>query len=175
MELATARLRLRHWRDSDFEPFAAMNADLRVMEHFRGTLSSEQSDTMAERCMARLAAQGWGLWAVEVAESGRFIGFAGLDSPAWQAHFTPCIEIGWRLAREAWGHGYATEAAREALRYGFEEAGFAEIVSFTAIRNTRSIAVMERLGMRRDGEFDHPRIEEGSPLRRHVLYRRGRD
>lgn len=174
MDLLTPRLRLRQWRDSDLAPFAAMNADPRVMEHFPGTLSRERSDAMAEGCRAWIDSRGWGLWAVEIVESGRFIGFAGLASPAWQAHFTPCIEIGWRLAHEAWGHGYATEAAREALRYGLEDAGFAEIVSFTSVRNTRSIAVMERLGMRRDGEFDHPRIAEGSPLRRHVLYRRGR-
>lgn len=171
MILTTARLRLRSWRESDHEPFAAMNADERVMEHFPRPLDRGQSDAMAARASAHLDSRGWGLWAVETRDSGRFIGFAGLAAPAWQAQFTPCIEVGWRLAIDAWGHGYATEAAREAVHFGFDEAGLAEIVSFTSLANTRSIAVMERLGMRRDGEFDHPMIAEGHRLRRHVLYR----
>jgi RimJ/RimL family protein N-acetyltransferase len=172
--LATARLRLRPWRESDLEPFAAMNADPRVMEHFPALLAREESDALAGRIIARMQAQGWGLWAVEVAGGEPFIGFTGLAIPSFEAHFTPCTEVGWRLKRDAWGHGYATEAARAALDFGFGELGLAEIVSFTAVANTRSAAVMERLGMRRDGEFDHPRLPGDSPVRRHVLYRLSR-
>ncbi len=171
MVLVTPRLRLRPWRESDLEPFAAMNADARVMEHFPGLLTRAESDAMAGRANAHIASKGWGLWAVELIAGERLIGFAGLAALSWQAHFTPCIEAGWRLAARAWGMGYATEAARETIRYGFEQAEIAEIVSFTALVNVRSIAVMERLGMLRDGEFDHPQIAEGHRLRRHVLYR----
>ena len=171
MVLVTPRLRLRPWRESDLEPFAAMNADARVMAHFPKPLARAESDAMAERAQASLASRGWGLWAMELAGEERFIGFAGLAVPSWQAHFTPCVEIGWRLCAEAWGKGYATEAARAALRYGFEKVGLAEIVSYTSLANARSIAVMERLGMHRDGEFDHPMIAEGHRLRRHLLYR----
>lgn len=171
MILTTARLRLRPWRESDFEPFAAMNADPAVMEHFPALQTREESDASARRAQARIEASGWGFWAVEVAGGEPFIGFTGLSVPAFEAHFTPCTEIGWRLAKSAWGHGYATEAARAALAFGFGELGLAEIVSFTATTNRRSMAVMERLGMRRDGEFDHPRIAQDSPVRRHVLYR----
>ena len=171
MILSTARLHLRPWRESDLAPFAALNADARVMEHFPARLSREQSDAMAARIMAKLDSQGWGLWAVEVVGGEPFIGFTGLAVPSFEAHFTPCTEVGWRLAHSAWGKGYATEAARAALAFGFDELRLAEIVSFTAVSNKRSAAVMERLGMRRDGEFIHPNLAEGSPLRRHVLYR----
>jgi len=169
--LSTQRLRLRPWRETDLEPFAALNADPRVMEHFPSVRTREESDTEAGRIMAGLETRGWGFWAVEVVGGEPFIGCTGLSVPKFEAHFTPCTEVGWRLARSAWGHGYATEAARAALAFGFGELGLREIVSFTAVGNTRSQAVMERLGMRRDGEFDHPRIAEGSPVRTHVLYR----
>lgn len=175
MILTTSRLRLRPWRESDLAPFAAMNADDRVMEHFLRPLDRAESDALAARANAHLATKGWGLWAVEVTDDGRFIGFAGLAVPSWQSHFTPCVEVGWRLSRESWGKGYATEAGRAAIRHGFGGAGLVEIVSFTSLANTRSIAVMERLGMRRDGEFDHPGIAEGHRLRRHVLFRVSRD
>lgn len=171
MILSTARLRLRPWRESDFEPFAVMNADALVMEHLSGLKSREESDAMAARIMAKLESRGWGLWAVEVVGGAPFIGFTGLAVPDFEAHFTPCTEVGWRLARDAWGRGYATEAAKAALAFGFDALGLAQIVSFTALTNKRSAAVMERLGMRRDGEFDHPRFAEGDPIRRHVLYR----
>jgi ribosomal-protein-alanine N-acetyltransferase len=171
MILATPRLRLRPWRESDLEPFAALNADPRVMEHFPSPLARGESDAVAGRIMEAMQSQGWGLWALEVVGGEPFIGFTGLAVPGFEAHFTPCTEVGWRLARSAWGHGYATEAARAALAFGFGELGLAEIVSFTTAANTRSAAVMERLGMERDGEFDHPRLPEGSPVRRHVLYR----
>ncbi len=174
MILDTERLRLRPWRETDLAPFAAMNADPAVMEHFPSIPTREESDAMAARIMARMREQGWGLWALEVKGGEPFIGFTGLAVPTFEAHFTPCTEVGWRLARSAWGKGYATEAARAALAFAFGELGLEEIVSFTAATNRRSMAVMERLGMRRDGEFEHPRIAEGSPVRRHVLYRLAR-
>ena len=173
MLLTTPRLRLRPWRESDLAPFAAMNADPLVMEHFAAPLSGQESDAYARRMQAAIEERGWGNWALEEIGGEPFVGFAGLSVPSFEAHFTPCTEIGWRLARSAWGRGYATEAARAALAFGFGELGHEEIVSFTALTNRRSMAVMERLGMRRDGEFDHPRISEGCPLRRHVLYRVG--
>lgn len=171
--LRTERLVLRRWRPADREPFAALNADPEVMEHFPDPLTREQSDALADVIEARFEEQGFGLWALEVAGSGRFIGFAGLSVPRFEAHFTPAVEIGWRLARSAWGRGYATEAAGRALVHAFEEAGLAEVVSFTTVGNLRSQAVMWRIGMRHDpgGDFDHPAIAEGHPLRRHVLWR----
>ncbi|MEW9528193.1 GNAT family N-acetyltransferase [Microbispora sp. NPDC049125] len=170
-EIATERLVLRRWRHGDRQPFAALNADPAVMEHFPSTLSRAESDALAGRIEAAFAERGFGLWAVEA--GGAFIGFTGLNVPRFTAHFTPCVEIGWRLARPAWGHGYATEAARAALAYGFGELGLAEIVSFTSVTNVRSQAVMRRIGMTRDpqDDFDHPALDEDSPLRRHVLYR----
>jgi RimJ/RimL family protein N-acetyltransferase len=170
--LATQRLLLRGWREEDLEPFAALNADPRVMEHFPSTMTREQSDAFVlEHIVPHFAERGFGLWAVEAPSVAPFTGFVGLNVPTFEAHFTPCVEIGWRLASAFWGKGYATEAARLALAFGFEEAGLDEIVSFTVPANRRSVAVMERLGMGFDGEFDHPRLAEGHPLRRHVLYR----
>ncbi|MBX6381395.1 MAG: GNAT family N-acetyltransferase [Microbispora sp.] len=169
--IKTQRLVLRRWREEDKEPFAAMNADPVVMEHFPAPLTREESDTLAERADALFDEHGFGLWAVEA--DGEFIGFTGLSVPRFTAHFTPCVEIGWRLARSAWGRGYATEAARAALEDGFARAGLTEAVSFTAVTNVRSQAVMRRLGMTRDpaDDFDHPALPEGHRLRRHVLYR----
>lgn len=178
-ELHTSRLLLRAWRPADREPFAALNADPAVMEHFPATLDREQSDALADTIEARFAMHGWGLWAVEVKASGEFAGFVGL-APITAGRFpfrADGPEVGWRLARRFWGAGYATEAAREALRHGFEVVGAREIVSFTATTNQRSQAVMRRLGMGRDPreDFDHPSLPERHPLRRHVLYRLGRD
>ncbi|HUY24415.1 MAG TPA: GNAT family N-acetyltransferase [Candidatus Saccharimonadales bacterium] len=172
-ELQSARLRLRDWRSADLPLFAALNADSRVMEHFPQVLSREQSDLLAERIVSQLRSQGWGLWAAEVAATDTFIGFVGLNRPLFQAHFTPAVEVGWRLAHQYWGCGYATEAARAALGFGFESLGLPEIVSFTNVDNQRSRRVMEKLGMRhqREDDFDHPSISEGHRLRRHVLYR----
>jgi RimJ/RimL family protein N-acetyltransferase len=170
--LATERLLLRGWREEDLEPFAALNADPRVMEHFPSRMTREESDAFVlERILPHFAERGFGLWAVEARGVAPFVGFVGLNVPSFDAHFTPCVEIGWRLSASSWGKGYATEAARAAIAYGFEEAGLDEIVSFTVPANRRSVAVMERLGMRFDGEFDHPRLPEEHPLRRHVLYR----
>lgn len=174
--IETPRLRMRGWVAADREPFAAMNADPRVMEFFPEPLGRAGSDALAARADAHLAERGWGLWAIEVAEgddAGRFAGFVGLAVPAWEAEFTPCVEIGWRLASWAWGRGYASEAARAALRVAFDELALPEVVSFTAVANERSRAVMRRIGMTRDpdGDFEHPRIAAGHPLARSVLYR----
>jgi RimJ/RimL family protein N-acetyltransferase len=173
VELRTKRLRLRRWCLGDAVAFAAMNADPHVMEHFPAPLSRAESAFMLEQIEAGFERNGFGIWALELADSGTFIGFTGLSVVPFAAHFTPAVEVGWRLAEPAWGHGYATEAARAALGYGFGPAGLAEIVSFTAVSNTRSAAVMRRLGMHRDhaGDFDHPLLELDHPLRRHVLYR----
>jgi RimJ/RimL family protein N-acetyltransferase len=173
IELGTERLVLRHWRAGDREPFAALNADPEVAEYLGGPLSREQSDVLVERIESGFVRHGFGLWAVELCASGEFIGFAGLARPPFEAHFTPAVEVGWRLARTAWGNGYATEAGQAALAFGFDRAGLSEIVSMTAVGNKRSRAVMERLGMTRDpaDDFDHPNVAVGSPLRRHVLYR----
>ena len=163
---------LRGWRESDLEPFAALNADPVVMEHFPSTITRARSDSIVlERVLPMFAEHGFGWWAVDVPGVAPFVGFVGLQEPSFDAWFTPCVEVGWRLSREHWGHGYATEAARAALTHGFDVVGLDEIVSFTVPANVRSRAVMERLGMRYDGEFEHPRLAEGSPLRTHVLYR----
>jgi ribosomal-protein-alanine N-acetyltransferase len=173
MELRTERLLLRRWRDGDREPFAVLNADAEVMRHFPAVLDRGLSDRMVEVIEAGFDLNGYGLWALEVRDTGEFIGFTGLQWIPFEAHFTPALEVGWRLARPAWGHGYATEAAREAVRFAFAEAGIAELVSMTVPANVRSQAVMRRLGMVRDpaDDFDHPRLPAGHPMRPHVLYR----
>jgi RimJ/RimL family protein N-acetyltransferase len=171
--LRTHRLLLRQWRDADLEPFARLNADPEVMAHFPAPLSRPESDAQAARIRASFDDSDFGLWAVEVPGVTPFAGVAGLAVPRFEAAFTPCVEIGWRLARPHWGRGYAIEAAAAAVAYGFEEVGLDEIVSFTVPANDRSRRVMERLGMRRDPaeDFDHPRLPPGHPLARHVLYR----
>lgn len=173
IEPTTERLLLRRWRDADREPFAALNADPEVMEHFPAPLSREASDAVVDRSVAAMSEQPWGLWALEVRISGQFIGFTGLAVPRFDAAFTPCVEIGWRLTRAAWGQGYAAEAARAALATAYGPAGLTEVVSFTAQGNVRSRRVMERLGMSHDpaDDFDHPLLPTGHRLRRHVLYR----
>ena len=172
-ELATERLLLRRWRDEDREPFAALNVDPIVMEHFPALLSRSESDAFVDRIEEKFDANGYGLWAVEVRGSDKFIGFVGLNPVPFEAHFTPALEVGWRLARSAWGCGYATEGGKAALQFAFENVGVREIVSFTSTTNVRSQAVMQRLGMTRDpsDDFDHPHLAEGDRLRRHVLYR----
>ncbi|SDQ32435.1 Protein N-acetyltransferase, RimJ/RimL family [Thermostaphylospora chromogena] len=169
----TERLIMRRWREEDREPFAAMNADPEVMEHFPAPLTREQSDAMIDRIERAFDEQGYGLWALEEKATGRFIGFTGLVWQRFEAPFTPALEVGWRLARHAWGRGYATEAGRRAIEEGFARTEVDEIVSITAVGNVRSRAVMERLGLTRDpaDDFDHPLIPEGHPLRPHVLYR----
>ncbi len=172
-ELRTERLLLRRWRDSDRAPFARLNGDPVVMEHFPSRLTAAESDVLADLLDLGLARREYGLWAVEVIGGAPFIGFVGLSSPTWEAAFTPCVEVGWRLDRPHWGRGYASEAAREVLRYAFETLGLDEVVSFTTLANSRSLAVMERIGMTRDPamDFDHPSIERGHPQRRHLLCR----
>ena len=150
-----------------------MNADARVMEFFPSVLNRQESDALVARACEHFARHGFGPWAVELKYGGAFVGFIGLMVPRFEAHFTPCVEIGWRLGFEYWGRGLATEGARSVLDYGLGELGLGEIVSFTSERNLRSRLVMERLGMTYDAadDFDHPGLPEGSPLRRHVLYR----
>lgn len=153
-----------------------MNADPEVMRFFPRLLTRRQSDQMLDRIRRGFRERGFGLSAVSVTSGPRFIGFVGLSVPTFEAAFLPCVEIGWRLVRTAWGNGYATEAAREALRFGFEDLGLKEVVSFTTVSNVASRRVMERLGMERDvaGDFAHPRVPVGDPLRTHVLYRLSR-
>ena len=177
IEVATPRLCLRQWRDADRAPFAALNADPAVMRYFAGVIGREASDRSIDVWRAELAERGWSNWAVERVRTGEFIGFVGLSVPRRaELPFMPCVEVGWRLARAFWRHGYATEAARAALRVGFERLGLPEIVSFTSLINLPSRAVMERIGMIDSGEdFDHPALPEGSELRRHCLYRISRE
>jgi RimJ/RimL family protein N-acetyltransferase len=171
--IVTDRLRLRAWRESDREAFARMNADPRVMEFFPSVVSREASDALADRVEKHFQKHGFGPWAVELIETGEFIGFTGLSIPNFEAPFMPAVEIGWRLSAEHWGCGFATEAAGASMQYGFGELRLDEIVSFTVPANVRSRRVMEKIGMTRDAadDFDHPKLVEGHPLRRHVLYR----
>jgi RimJ/RimL family protein N-acetyltransferase len=199
MVLSTERLILREWRDEDLAAFAWLNDDPAVMEFMPRRLNRDESDAFAARIRTDMERRGWGLWAVEVRgpasgavvtevaaapvspEAGAptaitaapFIGYVGLSVPSFDAHFTPCVEIGWRLAKEHWGHGYASEAAAACLRFAFETLNLKQIVAFTVPLNRRSMRVMERIGMTRDraGDFEHPRLAPGHPLRSHVLYR----
>jgi RimJ/RimL family protein N-acetyltransferase len=171
--LETERLRLRNWHPSDREPFAQLNDDPRVMEFFPKRLTREESDAMIGRIEDHFRSKGFGLYAAELRSDGRFIGYVGLHTPTFETHFTPCVEIGWRLASDVWGQGFATEGARAVVHYAFYELGLDEIVSFTVPANYRSIRVMQKLGMTHDmaGDFEHPNLPVGHPLRRHVLYR----
>jgi RimJ/RimL family protein N-acetyltransferase len=173
MTLTTERLLLRRWRDTDRAPFAALNADPRVMEFFPSCLDRAESDASADRIEAHFARHGFGLWAVELPGVAPFIGFIGLSIPRFQSHFTPCVEIGYRLACEYWGKGYASEGGKRVLDHGFNQLQLTEIVSFTPRVNLRSCAVMERIGLQRDlsGDFEHPALPENHWLRPHVLYR----
>jgi RimJ/RimL family protein N-acetyltransferase len=172
IEFDTRRLRLRQWRDADRAPFAAMCADPRVMEFLPAPLDRAASDAWVDRLHERIERQGWGQWAVELVKSGRFIGLIGLRAYADEFPFAPCVEIGWRLAPDFWGRGYASEGARACCALGFRLLDLDEIVSFTALPNQRSRAVMERLGMRlAPGTFPHPSMAADSPLREHCLYR----
>jgi RimJ/RimL family protein N-acetyltransferase len=173
--LRTERLVMRRWQDSDREPFAALNADPYTMRFFPGTLGRAESDVMIDRFEERFEAQGFGLWALEVAHSGQFIGFTGLNPLPGDVPGAGGMEAGWRLARPAWHHGYATEAARAALDVAFGRLKMAEIYSMTAVLNEPSLAVMRRLGLTELTRWDHPRIPENSPLRPHVTYRLGRN
>lgn len=176
IERDTPRLCLRQWLPEDRAPFAALNADPRVMAFFPEPLDRARSDAMADRFERLIAQLGWGLWAVETKEEERFIGFVGLHVSGDALPFFPCVEIGWRLAYDHWGRGYATEAARAALRVGFDDIGLSEIVSFAALCNARSRAVMARIGLRDTGiTFPHPDVPAQSRLREHCLYRLSRE
>ncbi|HSV58292.1 MAG TPA: GNAT family N-acetyltransferase [Variovorax sp.] len=178
IEVRTERLHLRQWRDSDREPYAALNADPLVMRFFPGLMSREASDRDIDAWQAALEDRGWSNWAVESRKTGSFIGFIGLSVPRRALPFMPCVELGYRLAREHWGKGHATEGAKAALRVGLERLMLPEIVSFTALVNLPSRAVMEHVGMSNANEdFDHPNpaLPEGSTLKRHCLYRLSRE
>lgn len=172
--MQTARLLLRRWHSGDRAPFARINADPRVMEFFPALLPREQSDTLMDRSETHFEQHGYGPWAVELLSTGQFIGYIGLVVPSFRAHFTPCVEVGWRLDADHWGQGLATEGAHAVIHHAFTELNLPEIVSFTSPANLRSIRVMEKLGLTRnpDDDFDHPNLPEGHPLRRHVLYRK---
>ncbi len=176
MEIETHRLVLRRWTSADLEPFAALNADPRVMQFFPATLSCAETELMIAAIEKRFAQHGFGLWATELKKTKSFIGFVGLSVPTYPLPFSPCVEIGWRLAFDHWGKGYAQEGASAVLTFGFETIHLLEIVSFTAVDNLRSRHVMERIGMTHDerDDFDHPNLPEKHPLRRHVLYRKAK-
>ena len=176
MVIETDRLILRQWKSSDVEPFVSLNADSRVMEFFPATLSRAETEAMIATAEERISRDGFGLWAAEVKGTKVFIGFIGLSVLGYPLPFSPCVEVGWRLAFDYWGRGYAQEGARAALAFGFDKLGLEEIVSFTSVSNLRSRHVMDRIGMTYDvqGDFDHPKLPEHHPLKRHVLYRKVR-
>jgi RimJ/RimL family protein N-acetyltransferase len=171
--IETERLFLRQWRPSDLEPFSQLTADPQVMEFFPSTLTRIESDHLAHRISSAIAKRGWGLFAAERKQDRCFIGFIGLSIPDFTASFTPCVEIGWRLSRHAWGRGFATEGAAATLRYAFETLHLPEVLSFAVTANTRSRRVMEKIGMHHDpsDDFEWPGLPPGHPRRRHVLYR----
>jgi RimJ/RimL family protein N-acetyltransferase len=168
--LETSRLILRQWREADVDSFAEMNADPRVMRYFPSTLPREHSVQMVGRIKTHFDEYGFGLWAVEVKDQTPFAGFIGLSVPQFSAYFTPCVEIGWRLAVPFWNQGYASEGAQAALEFGFTQCNLKEIVSFTVPANVASRRVMEKIGMTYIDNFDHPALPDGDPLKRHVLY-----
>lgn len=171
IELETERLKLRAWQESDLQPFAELNADKDVMHYFPSVLTREQSDNLADKFQQLILDHGWGFWAVELKATGQFIGFTGLNIQPEQFIFSPCVEIGWRFAKQYWHQGYATEAAKACLKFAFETLQLKEVVSFTAVHNTASEHVMQRLGMQAMFEFNHPALTQESPLSRHILYK----
>jgi len=172
-KLETDRLILRQWRDQDIAPFSDLNADPIVMEHFPKVATRAETEAYVAKFRRHFDQNKFGLWATEIKESGQFIGFIGLQIPPFEASFMPAVEIGWRLAKEHWGKGYAPEGACEILRDSFERIGLKEVISMTATTNLKSMRVMEKIGMTRDPaeDFDHPMIAKGDRLQRHVLYR----
>jgi RimJ/RimL family protein N-acetyltransferase len=175
--LTTARLELRPWRDSDREPFAALNADPEVMRFMPERLERAASDALLDAVQQGLAARGWGVWALARRDGGEFLGYVGLSRVTFSVPFAPCLEVLWRLKRSSWGHGYATEGTRRCLEYAFGTLAAEELYAFTVPANLRSRAVMERLGMCHlpAGDFEHPRLPPAHPLRPHVLYRISRE
>lgn len=173
MQLETERLILRRWQDSDLEPFSAITADTEVRRYYPSTLTKGETKSLVERIESHFAREGFGLWALVLKSSGEFIGYTGLSKPTFEAHFMPCVEIGWQISRKHWGKGYAPEAARKSLEDGFVRLKLEEIVSFTTTLNAQSIRVMEKLGMQRNpaDDYEHPMLPDGHPLKPHVLYR----
>ncbi|KTD25721.1 acetyltransferase [Legionella lansingensis] len=171
--LSTERIVIREWQDSDLLPFALMNADSKVMKYFPARLTEQETRAMVERIQAHIQRHGFGLWAAELKATKEFIGFIGLNVPSFTAHFTPCVEIGWRLARSFWGQGLATEGGKAVLDYAFDKLHVQEIVSFTSERNKRSQRVMQKIGLSHDkkDDFHHPNLPIEHPLSWHVLYR----
>lgn len=169
--IRTERLILRQWDQEDIQPFSQMCSDKDVMEFFPKLLTAEESYTMGRRIQSLIAELGWGFWAVELPGQSKFIGFVGLHTPKESMPFSPCVEVGWRLAKPYWGMGYATEAAKASLRYAFTHLGLEEVVSFTTAHNMRSQAVMKKIGMSYDCNFKHPDLESSHPLCEHVLYK----
>ncbi len=171
----TPRLLLRQWKDSDREVFFEMSSDPRVMDHFPSPLSRSESDAVADKIIRLINERGWGFWALEEKSSARFLGLTGLNIPIPELPFSPCVEIGWRLMFSAWGKGFASEAAAKALEVAFEKTKLEEVVAFATVGNLRSHKVMERLGMKKDYEFEHPGLDSESPHRKHILYRISKD
>lgn len=169
--IKTPRLGLRNWQPSDLEPFAEMNSDEAVMEYFPKTLSKEESLDLYNRLKEHFEKHGYTYFAAETISDKKFIGFIGLAYQTYEAHFTPCVDIGWRLRREAWGKGYATEGAKACLDFGFNKIKLEEIYSVTPLPNLKSVNVMKKIGMKKVGEFGHPNIEEGHPLKVCNLFR----
>ena len=169
--IETPRLILRQWRQSDQRPYINLNADPDVMEYFPSIKTPAETLAQIKRISGYIDKNGLGFFAVERKDNHQFIGFTGLCDPGFNAHFTPCIEIGWRLSKENWGQGFATEAALACLDFGFDKLQISEIYSFTSIHNHRSEKVMQRIGMSKTGEFDHPLIADGHWLKRHVIYK----
>lgn len=169
--ITTDRLILRPWREDDLEPFAALNADPRVMECFPSVKTWEETKQEYDRICSHIDQYDFGFWAVELKDSHQFIGMIGIKHVTFEAGFTPAVEIGWRLAHEHWGKGYASEGAKAALAYGFNEVGLDEIVSFTTVGNQRSRNVMEKIGMKHEEDFAHPFLPKDHPLSLHALYR----
>ena len=176
IELNTKRLLLRQWQESDLPVFVEMNSNKRVMEYFPDTLNESESNSLAQRISKQISEKGWGLWALEEKSSKNFIGFTGLNPTPPQLSFSPAIEIGWRLSDKYWGKGYATESAKEVLRFAFEELQLEEIVSFTSVINIKSQAVMKRINMiNTHSNFLHPHVPDNHPLKEHVLYKISRE
>lgn len=171
--IETERLILRQWKEEDRIPFANFNGDPENLPYFPRAFTLEESHQFVDKTIHLINTQGWGLFALERKDTGEFIGFTGLANPTWQAAFTPCTEIGWRLDKNHWGKGFAPEAAKSVLNFAFKDLKLKEVLSFTSLHNLPSISVMEKIGMRRDldGGFEHPNVEDGHKLKTHVLYR----
>lgn len=169
--IASKRIGLRKFRSGDLDAMSAINADPQVMEHYPSTYDRHQTQDFIQRVNGKIDENGFSMWAAELIATGELLGFVGISKVPFEEDFTPAVEIGWRLAKKHWGHGYATEAANACLQFAFEKAQLDSVVSFTSLPNERSEKVMQRIGMTKVGEFDHPKIEKGHRLQKHVLYK----